>query len=67
MGFDFFEMYTAIDQQQKSGRVQKGTLECQFGHEYLSLEHGVLVLFMLFLMADLTALNYVTDRFCRGI
>ena len=67
MGLDFFEIYAAIDQQQNSGRVQKGKLECQFGQEYLSLVHGVLVLFMLFLMADLTALNYVTDRFCRDI
>ena len=27
---------------------------CQFGHEYLSLVHDVQVLFMFFLMADLT-------------
>ena len=46
----------------------KREVTCQFGQEYLSLVHDVLALFMFFLMADLTdwALNYVTDRFCRG-
>ena len=32
----------------------KKEVTCQFGQEYLSLVHDVLVLFMLFLMADLT-------------
>ena len=32
----------------------KRDVTCQFGQEYLSLVHDVLVLFMFFLMADLT-------------
>ena len=45
-----------------TGRVQKR----RFGQEYISLVHNALVLFMLFLMADLPelGLNYLTDRFC---
>ena len=38
------KMYMAYDQQQKTREVT-----CQFGHEYLSLVHDVLVLFMFFL------------------
>ena len=37
----------------KTGRVQKQEVTCQFGLENLSLVHDVLVLFMIFLMADL--------------
>ena len=45
----------------------KREVTCQFGQEYLSLVHDVLVLFMFFLMADsVLALNYVIDRFCGG-
>ena len=44
----------AHDQQQNAGRVQKREVTCQFGQEYLGLVHDVLVLFMCFLMADLT-------------
>ena len=50
---DFFEIYMAHDQQQNTSRVQKGS-SCQLGQEYFSLVHGVLVLLMFFLMADLT-------------
>ena len=32
----------------------KSEVSCQFGQEYLSLVHDVLVLFMFFLMAHLT-------------
>ena len=51
---DLFEIYMAHDQQQNTGRVKKKDVTCQFGQEYLSLVHDVLVLLMFFLMADLT-------------
>ena len=35
----------------------KREVTCQFGQEYLSLVHDVLVLFMFFLMADLTCVG----------
>ena len=44
----------AHDQQQNTGRVKKMEVLCQFGQEYLSVVHDMLVLFMFFLMADLT-------------
>ena len=44
----------AHDQLQNTGRVQKREVTCQFGQEYLSVVHDVLVLFMFFLIADLT-------------
>ena len=44
----------AHDQQQNTGRVKKREGTCQLGQEILSLVHGVLVLFMFFLMAALT-------------
>ena len=52
MGLDFFEIYMAHDQQHNTGRVQKGRLHANLPN--LSLVHDVLVLFMFFLMADLT-------------
>ena len=51
---DFFEIYMAHDQQKNTGTVQKGRLHSSLDREYLILVHDVLVLFMFFLMADLT-------------
>ena len=38
----------------KTQESSKREVTCQFGQEYLSLVHDVLLLFMFFLMADLT-------------
>ena len=42
----------------------KREVTCQFGQEYLSLAHDVLVLFMFFLMADLAWVEGGGSKLC---